>query len=151
MGRWKETFSSLVVLIVTFVLFPFYICDSYSAVILNRGNFALQETFGNVWRLNKKLFFNYSLCSILFCFSFSCTAQCLDNYILYKMIPRYFKYPTGTIQSYYSIINYISYVVLYRHFLLSQLRGAMASSGCQIQGHLDPGMLLNILQCTRQH
>ena len=33
--------------------------------------------------------------------------------ILYKIFPRYFLYPPGTIHSYYNIIGYISYAELY--------------------------------------
>ena len=36
------------------------------------------------------LFFNYSFVSILFCISFRCTSQQLDNHVLYKMFPPIF-------------------------------------------------------------
>lgn len=36
-GRWHTTLSSLIVLmVIIFVLFPFYICESYSEVVLNQ-------------------------------------------------------------------------------------------------------------------
>lgn len=37
----------------------------------------------------------------------------LDNYMIYEMIPWWFKYPRGITQRYSNIIDYVLYAVLY--------------------------------------
>ena len=59
------------------------------------------------------LFFYYSINSVLFCISFMYTAQGPDDHVLYKVPPGHFQYPPGTTPSYYIIIDYIPYAVLY--------------------------------------
>ena len=61
--------------------------------------------------LFKNFIFNYSWLSILFYISFRCTAQWLDNYIVYEVIPWQCKHRLGTIHNYYNIIDYSSYAV----------------------------------------
>lgn len=36
------------------------------------------------------IFVNYSLCAILFCINFRCTAQWLDNNLVYRVVPWIF-------------------------------------------------------------
>ena len=56
--------------------------------------------------------FNYSLYSVLFCISFRCTAQWLDNHMIYKVFPLIFLVPTQHHTELLHTIDYIPYAAL---------------------------------------
>ena len=57
--------------------------------------------------------FNYGLHSVSFCIGFRCTAWWLDNHVLSKVVPRYFKKPPGHIHCYSNITDHLPYGVIY--------------------------------------
>ena len=65
------------------------------------------------------LFSNYSLHSVLFCFSFRCTAYWLDEHTLYQRPPWHSQYPPGTTESYYDC--QLSCATLYIPVTMSKL------------------------------
>ena len=72
----------------------FRITQKNNIFLLHRGRLSAPIHQVLVFTCYFKIFFNYSLHSILYCISFRCTAQWLDSHILYKVFPPISKVPT---------------------------------------------------------